>query len=113
MALAKKPMIDGGKDEQILWIIARIFCLIVAFVFVAYVTFWKPECDAINKQFLACNFTGTVGDWIGATLFFLGLLFLSGIVKGWRNLANPTGSAMWNYIWFAAMAGGFLILWFL
>ncbi len=98
------------KQEAIGFFIGRLFFLIIAVLFLLYGLFLKQPCD-IDAVFLSCRLTGTVGDWIGGAMFFSGLVWLSGIVKGVRNLYNPPGSSQWNLITAAGLVLSVVIFW--
>lgn len=97
------------KDERVAWLIVRAGLLLIALVFTIYL-FVKPECG-IDNEFLACRVTGTLGDIIGLAMFYAGLLWTSGIVKGISNLSNPPGSSKWNYVLFLVLVFGVIIFW--
>jgi len=108
--MSNKPFIDGGKDEKTMWIIVRSVLALIALLFVIYGFFIKQPCD-VDAVFLSCRLTGTIGDWIGGALFFGGMIFLSGLHKGLKNLYNPPNTSMWNWIVFVATALGIILFW--
>ncbi len=110
MALAKKPMVDGGKDEQILWLVVRSLFLIIAILFAVYGLFIKQPCD-VDAVFLSCRLTGSVADIIGSIMFFGGMVFMSGIVKGLRNMWNAANTSTWNIVAFVVTALGAILFW--
>lgn len=99
-----------GNDEKSAWIVVRLILLAVAILFVVYVIFLKQPCD-LDAVFLSCRLTGTIGDWLGGMMFFFGLVFMSGIVKGLTGLYNPPQTTKWNWIMFAVMIAGAVIFW--
>ena len=91
-------------------IIGRCFLLLIALLYIGYGLIWKPECD-IDKVYLGCRLTGTVGDWIGSLMFIGGLVWLSGIIKGTHNLSSPPASTTTNWLWAAGAAIGIILVW--
>lgn len=105
------PVREDNRDENIIYAIVRVIFLIIAIVFIAYVWFFKPECG-IDKEFLACNVTGSVGDILGSILFIGALVYGSGIIKGVRQLMAPPGSAKLNllFLGLALLGIAFILL---
>jgi hypothetical protein len=102
-----------GKDKRADargYLIARCACLVIASIFLLYAIVLKQPCD-LDAQFLSCRLTGSVFDYIGSAMFLFGLVVLSGIIKGVRNLYSPPGSSKWNLLWFAFMIAGPVIFW--
>lgn len=86
-----------AKDEKVLYTLVRVVFLIIAVVFVCYGWIWRPECG-IDQEYLGCKITGNAADIIGSLLFFAGMVYASGIIKGVRQLSAPPGSSVLNWI---------------
>lgn len=101
---------NANKDEAVAWAVVRSILLLVAFLFIGYLLWWKQPCD-VDAVFLNCRITGTWGDYIGIPVFFFGLFVMSGIHKGFSNLMNPPNSSKWNIILFVAMVMSVVLFW--
>lgn len=99
----------NNKDEGFVYAVVRIIFLLIAIVFIAYVWFFKPECG-VDKEFLACNITGSVGDVVGSIFFIAALIYGSGIIKGVRQLMAPPGSGILQWVFGGLAIVGILLI---
>ncbi len=99
------------KDENVLWVLIRGLFIVIFVLGVLYLTAWQQPCD-VDKQFLNCRIKWTWGDIIGIPMFMYGLVVMSGIHKGLKNLMSPPNSTLWNQITFAGMVLAWILFWF-
>lgn len=104
-----KPF-KGEKSDRTGYLISRLVCLAFALIYIAFGIVFRQKCD-IDKIYLSCRLTGTVGDWIGSIMILAMLFFMSGIHKGINNLYNPPGSVGLGIVVFVLGAIGFVLVW--
>lgn len=97
------------SEDKFVWLIVRLILLAIAVSFTIFAFSHQP-CD-VDNVFLSCRLTGTAADWIGSIMFIGGLVWMSGIIKGVRNLVSPPGSTSGNYIVFAIVVLGAILFW--
>lgn len=100
------------KDEKIAWVVVRVILAAFAIAFLLYGLFFHQPCG-IDSEFLSCQLTGTIADYIGVILLGGGLFIMSGLYKKAEDLTNPIGSNLFNNLLFAAMVAGWALFWFL
>lgn len=115
LVLSSRPGVYGGvsptdKDEKRAWFIVRL----IAALFLAAFTLWgfvfPADCD-VDKVFLACRITWTVWDVIGLVGLAFGILVLSGLHKGSKDLFNPENSSLWNYVLAGELLVSIVLIW--
>lgn len=97
--------------EKSTWTIQRSILLLVLIVVDAFLIFFQPDCG-IDKEFLSCVFSGTLGDWLGIILLHLCVFAMMGFIKPLMNLVSPEGSTSGNYIIGAATLASILLILF-
>jgi hypothetical protein len=96
-------MNDHAKDLAL-----KIGVGIVVLFFTLFGFVIKQDCD-IDKVYLWCRLHPLkIADIIGLICFYGGAAVLAGFVK---NLINPEHSAKWNWISFAILAFGLIVVW--
>lgn len=115
LVLSSRPGVYGGvsptnKDENFAWTIVRG----VAALFLAGFTLWgfvfPADCD-VDKVFLACRVTWSIADVIGLIGVTFGVIVLSGLHKGSKDLFNPENSSIWNYVLGAELLISIVLIW--
>lgn len=67
------------RQENTVWLIVRVIISIIAVIFVmAIITGDRSNCG-IDRETLACRWTGSAMDILGTVIFFAGLIWLSGL----------------------------------
>ena len=80
---------------------------IVLIVFTLFAFVIKQECD-IDKIYLYCRVHPlTILDILGLILFYGSGIFL----MGFKPVMNAENSSRWNYITFAGLAAGLILVW--
>ena len=93
------------------WLFVRVILGIIVLLFTLYGFVIKQECD-LDAIYLWCRLHPmSLFDIVGLILFYGGAFGLSGIWKRWITLSNPVNSARWNFVGFAILAAGIILIW--